>query len=71
MSEHQCSAGIGDLKRVSIQRTAEQSEPPQEATGSRRMLFRTVAVVAVAGLATWASLSAILSHAYHTVPVRH
>lgn len=71
MSEHQYSAGIGDLKRVVFRRGAEQGEPPAEATGARGTLFRIVVTVGISALLTWASLSAILSHAYHTAPVRH
>ncbi|KGC70278.1 hypothetical protein DP57_6002 [Burkholderia pseudomallei] len=71
MNEHQYSTGIGDLKRLSFRRTVEQGETSAEATGASRLLFRTVVVVGVSALVTWASLSAILSHAYHTIPARH
>ncbi|WP_157661909.1 hypothetical protein [Burkholderia ubonensis] len=71
MNEHDYSAGIGDLKRISIQRAREQGETRSDAIGTRSILFRTVAAVGISALVTWVSLSAILNEVSHTVPVRH
>lgn len=71
MSEHQYSAGIGDLKRASFRHAAEWDMTPEKAVAARRILFRTVAAIGVSALVTWVSLNAILSHVSHTVPVRH
>ena len=66
MNEHECTTGVGDLKRMIRQRSHDQAEKK-----SRWMPFAVIAAVVVSVLLTWALLNAILTDVFPAGPSRH
>lgn len=72
MEEQECTAGIGDLKRMIWQLPHAPVEKKLRRTESRSRFFVwAMAAVVISAFLTWGCLNAILIHPAHTVPVRH
>lgn len=68
--KRECTAGIGDLKRMVWQRAREPIEKKSRWTKARPLLLASMAALVVSVFLTWACLDAILIRDV-PVPVRH
>ncbi|WP_413214699.1 hypothetical protein [Paraburkholderia kururiensis] len=71
MSEREYSAGIGDVKRLMVQRSGRPVEPGSRRTRQQWTPFTAIAALIASVLFTWAFLHVILSYVFAADQVRH
>ncbi|WP_321804270.1 hypothetical protein [Burkholderia sp. BCC1988] len=69
MGEHECSGGIGDVKRMA--RSHERADYKPHWTESSWIPLATIAVIVISIFVTWATLDAILVNAIPIGQIKH